>query len=419
VRDISSEVGRVAMGGVLKRRSLAGVTASVVVMVAVAGCSSGEPSAQSQQSPAPSSGSSSAAPTSSAVVKPVALAVTPADKAGDVAPGEPVTVTATDGKLTQVQVTNQDGKPVAGALAADGAKWESAEPLGYSKTYTVNATGQGTDGKPATSTSTFSTVKPGRQIGVSVSPIDGSTVGVGQPLAFYFSSNVPDKAAAEKAIKITTQPAVEGAFYWFRDNEVHWRPKEYWKSGTKISVNAAVYGKALGPGVFGKEDRKSSVTIGKKIVSTADGATHQMTVSVDDQVVKTVPISMGKKAHETPNGTYVVMTEQQNYTMDSGTYGVPADTPGGYRTKVAVASRLSNSGIFYHSAPWSVRQQGSSNVSHGCINMSTENSQWMQEIGNKGDIFIVQNSGGKPLQSWDGLGDWQITWDQWLKGGDK
>jgi lipoprotein-anchoring transpeptidase ErfK/SrfK len=418
VHDISSEVGQVAMGGVLMRRSLAGVAAGVVV-VAVASCSSGEPSAQSQQNTTSASGSASAGPTSSAVVKPVALAVTPADKAGNVAPGDPVTVTATDGKLTQVQVTNQEGKPVAGALAPDGTKWESSEALGYSKTYTVNATGQGTDGKPANSSSTFSTVKPGRQIGVSINPAEGSTVGVGQPLAFYFSSNVQDKAAAEKAIKVTTEPSTEGAFYWFRDNEVHWRPKDYWKSGTKISINAAIYGKALGPNVFGKEDRKSNVTIGKKIVAVADGASHQMTVSVDDQVVKTAPISMGKRGHETPNGTYVVMTEQQNYTMDSGTYGVPADSPGGYRTKIAVASRLSNSGIFYHSAPWSVRQQGNSNVSHGCINLSLENSRWMQEIGNRGDIFVVQNSGGKPLQSWDGLGDWQIPWDQWLKGGDK
>jgi lipoprotein-anchoring transpeptidase ErfK/SrfK len=390
--------------------------------MSVASCSSGEPSAQQeqqQQSGAPSSGSSAPAPTSSAQVKPVALAVTPADKAGNVAPGEPVTVTAADGKLTQVQLTNQDGKPVNGTIAADGLKWESVEPLGYNKTYTLSATGQGGDGKPATTTSTFSTVKPGKQISVSLNPTDGQTVGVGQPLAFYFSSNVPDKAAAEKAIKISTEPKVEGAFYWFRDNEVHWRPKEYWKTGTKITVNAAVYGKSLGPNVFGKEDRKSTVTIGNKVVAVADGASHQMTVSVNDQVVRTVPISMGKKAHETPNGTYVVMTEQQNYTMDSGTYGVPADAPGGYRTKVAVASRLSNSGIFYHSAPWSLKQQGNSNVSHGCINMSTENSQWMQEIGTKGDIFVVQNSGGKPLQSWDGLGDWQVPWDEWIKGGKK
>lgn len=400
------------------RRSIVAFATAMAVL-SVASCSSGEPSAQQQASTTPTSGGQTSTGSPAPQPKPVALAITPADKAGNVAPGEPITVTATDGKLTQVTVTNQDGKAVSGAITPDGAKWESAEPLGYSKTYTVNAAGTGTDGKPASLTSSFSTVKPGRQIGVSLNPTDGQTVGVGQPLVFYFSSNVPDKAAAEKALKITTEPATEGAFYWFRDNEVHWRPKDYWKSGTKITVNAAIYGKALGPNLFGKEDRKSAITIGNKVVAVADGATKQMTVSVNDQVVKTIPISMGKPRHETPNGIYTVMTEQQNYTMDSGTYGVPADSPGGYRTKVAVASRLSNSGIFYHSAPWSVRQQGNSNVSHGCLNMSTENARWMQEIGAKGDIFIVQNSGGKPLQAWDGLSVWQLSWEEWKKGGKK
>ncbi|MBE1471847.1 L,D-transpeptidase [Kibdelosporangium phytohabitans] len=400
------------------RRSIVALATAMAVL-SVASCSSGEPSAQQQPNGAPTSGGQTQGGSPAPQPKPVALAITPADKAANVAPGDPITVTAADGKLDTVTVTNQDGKAVTGALTPDGLKWESAEPLGYSKTYTVNAAGTGTDGKASNISSSFTTVKPGRQITVSLNPTDGQTVGVGQPIAFYFSGNVPDKAAAEKALKITAEPATEGAFYWFRDNEVHWRPKEYWKPGTKVSINAAVYGKALGPGLFGKEDRKSAVTIGNKVIAVADGATKQMTVSVNDEVVKTIPISMGKPRHETPNGTYTVMTEQQNYTMDSGTYGVPADSPGGYRTKVAVASRLSNSGIFYHSAPWSVRQQGNSNVSHGCLNMSTENARWMQEIGNKGDIFVVQNSGGKDLQAWDGLSDWQLPWEEYQKGGKK
>nr|WP_232328414.1 Ig-like domain-containing protein [Kibdelosporangium sp. MJ126-NF4]CTQ95913.1 possible lipoprotein [Kibdelosporangium sp. MJ126-NF4] len=400
------------------RRSIVAVATAMAVL-SVASCSSGEPSAQQQPGGGPTSAGQTSGGSPAPQPKAIAMAVTPADKAADVAPGEPITVTAADGKLTQVTVTNQEGKAVTGALTPDGLKWESAEALGYSKSYTVNAAGTGTDGKPSSLTSSFSTVKPGRQITVSLNPTDGQTVGVGQPLAFYFSGNVPDKAAAEKALKITAEPATEGAFYWFRDNEVHWRPKDYWKTGTKVSINAAIYGKALGPNLFGKEDRKSAVTIGNKVVAVADGATKQMTVTVNDQVVRTVPISMGKPRHETPNGTYTVMTEQQNYTMDSGTYGVPSDSPGGYRTKVAVASRLSNSGIFYHSAPWSVRQQGSSNVSHGCINMSTENANWMQEIGTKGDIFVVQNSGGKALQAWDGLSDWQLSWEEYQKGGKK
>ncbi|MFL6145319.1 MAG: Ig-like domain-containing protein [Labedaea sp.] len=384
----------------------------LAVALGAAGCSTAAPKEEARGSQPPS-----ATPTSSRPAPtPVALALVPADQAAEVAPGEPVTVHATSGKLTEVVVTGQDGKAVAGQLSPDGASWQSTEALGYAKSYTAKATGQGTDGKTATATSTFVTAKPRRQTGLSMNPLDGQTVGVGQPLAFYFDTAV-DRAAAQKAIHITTTPATEGAFYWFSDREVHWRPKEYWQSGTKVAIDAAIYGKNLGNGIFGKEDRHAAITIGNSVVALADGATHQMTVTVNGTVARTIPISMGKKGHETPIGTYVVMGEYTNYVMDSSTYGVPVDSPAGYRTNIAYATRMSNSGVFYHSAPWSVRQQGHSNVSHGCLNMSTENAAWMQSIAQKGDIVVVQNSGGPQLETWDGLGDWQLTWTQWLAGG--
>jgi hypothetical protein len=51
--------------------------------------------------------------------------------------------------------------------------------------------------------------------------------------------------------------------------------------------------------------------------------------------------------------------------------------------------------------------------------MTTENAHWLQSISNKGDVIVVQNSGGPALESWDGLGDWQVPWDQWIGGGKK
>ncbi|GAB3466642.1 L,D-transpeptidase [Actinophytocola sediminis] len=347
---------------------------------------------------------------------PVRLSISPANKAADIAPGDPITVAAVGGKLTQVALRNEDGKPVAGKLSPDATTWQVAEPLGFDRTYTVAATGEGTDGKPATLTSSFSTISPRLKADLSMNPLDGQTVGVGQPLAFYFDVDIPDKPAAERAIQIATTPHVEGAFYWFNDSEVHWRPKAYWPAGTKVTINAAIYGKNFGDGVFGNEDRTATITIGKSITAIADGASHQMTVSINGKVARTIPIAMGKPGNETPFGTYVVMSEHTDYTMDSGTYGVPADSPLGYRTHVDIATRMSNSGIFYHSAPWSVADQGHRNVSHGCINMTTENAAWLQEISQKGDIIVVKNSGGPRLDHWDGLGDWQIPWPQWQKG---
>jgi lipoprotein-anchoring transpeptidase ErfK/SrfK len=402
-------------GAVTLRRSSWGIWLGALSLV-LAACSTSAPAATTGGTQSSSSAPASSGTSQTAAPKPVALALVPADKAADVPPGEPVTVSAKDGKLTEVVVTNQDGAQVAGQLAPDGTSWKTTEGLGYGKSYTTKVTGQGRDGKPATATSTFTTAKPRRQASVSMNPLDGQTVGVGQPLAFYFDTAV-DRAAVQRAITITSTPAADGAFYWFSDKEVHWRPRLYWQPGTKITIDANIYGKDLGNGTFGRESRTATITVGSSVIAVADGQTHQMTVTINGELARTIPISMGKKAHETPYGTYVVMGEYTNYTMDSSTYGVPADAPGGYRTKIAYASRMSNSGVFYHSAPWSVRQQGNSNVSHGCLNMSTDNAAWMQSIAQKGDVVIVQNSGGPQLQAWDGLGDWQIPWEEWVKGG--
>jgi lipoprotein-anchoring transpeptidase ErfK/SrfK len=393
---------------------LGGVMALTVLLVT--SCTSGSAAGEGgdDAKPTPTSTARPAPPK-----KAVRLTIAPGDKASGVEPAAPVTIAAVDGKVTQASIVNEAGEAVAGALSPDGTTWQTTVPLGFGKTYTATATGKGTDGKDATVTSVFSTATARVKADLSMNPRDGDVVGVGQPLAFYFDAPVANKAAAQQAIQIHTEPAVEGAFYWFDDKEVHWRPKQYFAAGTKLSINAAIFGKDFGNGVYGSDSRTANVTVGDAIVATADGATHQMTVTVNGAVARTIPISMGKPGHETPQGTYVVMSEHTNYTMDSSTYGVPADDPAGYRTTVAVASRMSNSGIFYHSAPWSVGDQGHRNVSHGCLNMTTENARWLQSISNKGDVIVVQNSGGPVLEPWDGLGDWQIPWDQWAAGGKK
>lgn len=392
-------------------RVLARVRVQVLVIAGVigltaTGCSSSPPA---EPGPSASPTSSTAAP----VAKPAVLSLAPAKDAKDVAPGEPVTVTVADGKVGDVKLTGADGKVVAGKVRADGAGWDSAEPLGYGKAYKLTATATGADGKQVVTESNFTTVKPARQLSVSVNLAEGETAGVGLPLIFSFSGNVADKAAAERAIKVTAEPATEGAFRWFGDKQVIWRPKDYWRTGTKVKVDAAVYGKALGNGSFGREDKAVTGTIGDKLVAIADGGTHQMVVTVNDKDVKTMPISMGKPGHNTPAGSYTVMSEHTGYTMDSSTYGVPADSPGGYRTFIQFAVRLSNSGIFYHSAPWSVGQQGRRNVSHGCINLSTANAKWLMDTSKKGDVVNVVNSGGPKLEATDGWSVWQMSWDEW------
>lgn len=348
---------------------------------------------------------------------PPAVKITPSPGAEDVSPIGDITARATNARLTEVVMINASDEKVNGAIASDGASWSAGEPLGYGKRYTIVATAKADNGRTLVERSQFTTFEPQHQTYVSMNPVDGETVGVGQPLAFYFSEDAPapNKRRAERAIEISTEPRVTGAFYWFDDREVHWRPKEYWNPGTKITVNVNVYGKDLGNGVYGRTDRKATITIGDKVVVHADGASHQMSVEVNGKVVRTLPISMGRPSFPTHNGVHVVMRKSPSYLMDSTTYGLGLDE-GGYKTRVKWAVRISNGGEFLHAAPWSVGDQGERNVSHGCINLSTANAKWAYDLLKKGDIVRITNSGGEQLASWDGFGDWQVPWSEWVNG---
>lgn len=134
-------------------------------------------------------------------------------------------------------------------------------------------------------------------------------------------------------------------------------------------------------------------------VALADDASHELTVWHEGKVVRKMPISMGSNDHPTPNGTYYTKEKYRDMYMDSSTFGLPVDAPGGYRTYVEYAVRMSWDGIFIHAAPWSVEQQGNTNVSHGCINLSTENGQWVYDSFPEGTPIVVQGTvGGQYIQ---------------------
>ncbi|MBB3666003.1 lipoprotein-anchoring transpeptidase ErfK/SrfK [Prauserella sediminis] len=333
--------------------------------------------------------------------------------ADDVAPGRAFTATVQHGTITEASLVGEDGTVVDGGTTQQDTAWRASEPLGYGKTYTLKATAEGDDGETVTEKATFTTLVPQGQAEVYLNVQEGQKVGVGMPLVFTFSTDVPDRKLAERALRVRTDNDTEGAFRWRSDSEVTWRPKAYWEPGTKVTVDAAIYGKPLGGGLYGAEDQQASLEIGRKVTAIADGKSHHMSVFVDDERVRRMPISMGKPSSPTPNGTYTVMSEHNGYTMDSSTYGVPTDSGDGYRLWVEYATRMSYSGIFYHSAPWSVGYQGNTNTSHGCINLSTENAAWLMKNSKPGDLITVRNAGGQTLEPTDGWSVWQMSWDEW------
>ena len=340
------------------------------------------------------------------------------DGAVGVAVDTPVTVSADNGVLASVEMVNENGGSVDGQLSPDGVRWSTSERLGYNRLYTLTAKARGLGGV-ATRQLSFQTHSPHNLTMPYAAPRDGEVVGVGEPVAVQFDENIANREAAEKAIVVTTDPPVEGAFYWLNNREVRWRPEHFWKPGTKVNVAVNTYGVDLGDGVFGQDNARSQFTIGDEVIATADDNTKMVTVRVNGNVVKTMPTSMGKDSTPTASGTYILGVRFAHMIMDSSTYGVPANSPNGYRTEVDFATQMSYSGVFVHSAPWSVGAQGHTNTSHGCLNVSPSNAQWFFENTKRGDIVEVLNTIGPPLSGTEGLGDWNIPWDQWHAGNAK
>jgi lipoprotein-anchoring transpeptidase ErfK/SrfK len=387
--------------------------AALMVPLAVFGagaCSSGS------GTPPPKAIMDKASPFGDLLVPKLSASVT--DGAVGVAVDSPVTVSADDGVLASVEMVNENGGSVDGQLSPDGVRWSSTERLGYNRLYTLTAKARGLGGM-ATRQLTFQTHSPQNLTMPYAMPHDGEVVGVGEPVAIQFDENIANREAAEKAIVVTTDPPVEGAFYWLNNREVRWRPEHFWKPGTAVNIAVNTYGVDLGDGVFGEDNAHSHFTVGDEVIATADDNTKMVTVRVNGDVVKTMPTSMGKDSTPTASGTYILGLRFAHMIMDSSTYGVPVNSPNGYRTEVDFATQMSYSGVFVHSAPWSVGAQGHTNTSHGCLNVSPSNAQWFYEHTKRGDIVQVVNTVGPPLSGTEGLGDWNIPWDQWHAGNAK
>jgi lipoprotein-anchoring transpeptidase ErfK/SrfK len=366
--------------------------------------------------PAPKAIMDKATPFGDLLVPKLSASVT--DNAVGVAVDSPVTVNADDGVLASVEMVNENGRSVDGQLSPDGVHWATTERLGYNRMYTLTAKARGLGGV-ATRQLTFQTHSPHNLTMPYAMPHDGEVVGIGEPVAIQFDEAIANREAAEKAIVVTTDPPVEGAFYWLNKREVRWRPEHFWKPGTNVNIAVNTYGVDLGDGVFGEDNVRSHFTVGDEVIATADDNTKMVTVRVNGDVVKTMPTSMGKDSTPTASGTYILGVRFAHMIMDSSTYGVPVNSPNGYRTEVDFATQMSYSGVFVHSAPWSVGAQGHTNTSHGCLNVSPSNAQWFFEHTKRGDIVQVLNTVGPPLSGTEGLGDWNIPWDQWHAGNAK
>src|SRR3954454_532373 len=329
-----------------------------------------------------------------------------------------VELTTSNGTLDAVRVTAGRGKHLAGKLSADKSRWTSTARLEPGTRYRVEAQAVDTDGLAATERSGFRTqaLSLDQQTYPSFVPLGGQTVGVGMPVIVRFDVPVKNKAAIEKHLEVTNTSNQQGAWHWISDNEVHWRPRHYWKPGTDVTVTAAINSIPAGNGVYGQLSRTSTFHVGDALVSRVNAVTHQLKVFRNGSLIRTIPITTGKQGFTTRSGTKVIVEKFRRKRMNSETVGIATNSPDGYDIDdVEYAMRVTYSGEFLHAAPWSVGSQGYANVSHGCTGMSTANAGWLYNVSKVGDV-VEYTGTNRPMTLTNGYGDWNESYAAWKQG---
>ncbi len=387
---------------VSRRRALTALAVGVVAPGVLAACAgrTSKPAEQQQAAPAAAD-----------------ISYKPANAAKDVSPVAPVGVEVKDGWFQRVTLTNaDDGKVVAGALNRDRTAFTATEPLGYGVSYTWGGSVVGHDGKAVPVAGKFTTVDPDSQVNGQFQLADGQVVGVAVPVILQFDAAIDDanRPAVERALKVTTDPPVEGGWAWLPDevggSRVHYRSKEYYPAGTKVSVDAKLYGVKFGDGAYGGQDITLNIEIGRRQVVKAEASSHRIQVITDEGVIMDFPCSYGEAdlpRNITRSGVHVVSEKYEDFYMSN-----PAAGYSNAHERFAV--RISNNGEFIHANPASSGAQGNTNVTNGCINLSTGDAQQYFNSAIYGDPVEVTGTSIELSYADGDIWDWAVPWDEWV-----
>jgi lipoprotein-anchoring transpeptidase ErfK/SrfK len=388
------------------RATLAVAASGTALGLLVAACH-GTPSAAHGGKPGRGNGSSRAAASTQ-------ITITPRNGASSAKPDHGVTVTVSGGKLSSVHV-NAGSARLAGTLSNGGTVWHSRWALRTHTHYTVAATAVGASHKTVTATSSFRTLTPPATDTAST-VIGDQDYGVGMPIMICFSSPVSTshQAQVERSIVIKSSKPVVGAWMWesaagtcYQGAQVlEFRTRNYWPQHTRVSFDAHLNGLEAARGVYFTANLSQSFTIGNSLIAEVSYTGHHALIYYKNKLYAAWPDSAGTTTGgagtETANGTYLSI-EKANPVLMSGQ---------GY-TNVPVydSVRFTWSGNYMHAAPWSVGNQGFTNVSHGCVNLSPANAQWYYDHSVPGDPVTITHS---PLTgTWnDGWTAWFLTWKQ-------
>ncbi|MHC0430036.1 L,D-transpeptidase [Streptomyces sp. O3] len=359
-----------------------------------------------------------------------AIQVTPDDGKRGVRADAGLRVRVPDGRLESVKavmVRDAERQRVPGRISTDGLSWRPDEKkLALAARYVVDAVALDGHGRRQARRTTFTTYVPEERFVAYVTPENRSVVGTGMVVSLEFNHEVTDRAAVERAVKVTADPAVEVAGHWFGASRLDFRPREYWKPGTRVTVDLALRDVEAAPGVYGQQHKTFGFTIGRSQVSVVDAKKKTMEVRRDGDLVATVPITAGAAETTTYNGKMVVTEMFEVTRMNGATVGfTDSDGKGEYDIPdVPHAMRLTTSGTFLHGNYWAAKDTfGNANVSHGCVGLrdvkggSAETpAGWFFDRSLIGDVVEVRNSADKTVAPDNGLNGWNMGWAKWKAG---
>lgn len=347
-------------------------------------------------------------------------------KAQNVAIDQNLQLEVQDGEVQTVRVKivkgEEKGTVVPGALKAQddfSYVWTAKERLEPNATYQYVVKGVKRDSQTWTKKKTFTTknLTLDEQTYASVAPLDKAVVGIGQPVVARFDVPVLDKKNFEKSMEVQASPQQPGAWHWMSDYEARWRPKTYWKPNSKVTVDLQVNSLAAGNGVFGQYDKKTSFRVaGESKIVKVDMQKQQLQALVNGKVVNTIPVSTGKPGFTTRSGTKIIMEKHRFYDMNSTSIGIDPNSSEGYDlSDVEYAMRLTNSGEFFHAAPWNSSLMGVSAASHGCTGMDTADAAWLYDFVEVGTPIEFTGS-DEQMTIDNGFGDWTVPFKEYRQG---
>ncbi|MFF7262129.1 Ig-like domain-containing protein [Streptomyces sp. NPDC008159] len=333
-------------------------------------------------------------------------------------------VKVSGGKLTEVKMTaTEAGTEVPGEIAADGRSWRPKGQLERGTKYQISAKAKNAAGRTSADKSSFTTVSTANSFIGTYTPDNGTTVGVGMPVSFTFDKAITDKKAVQSHIKVTSSSGQEVVGHWFGAQRLDFRPEEYWKAGSKVTMKIDLDGVEGANGLYGVQNKTVTFTVGRSQVSTVDVSTQTMKVVRDGKTIKSVPISAGSADNPTYNGQMVISEKYKEKRMDGATVGFAGeyDIP-----DVPHAMRLTSSGTFLHGNYWYNRGNppfGRQGTSHGCVGLADvqgangdTNGKWFFDNSLTGDVVIVKNSPDDTVAPDNGLNGWNMSWSAWKAG---